>query len=340
MTNMASPTIFSLNDDCLTEIMSYLDDHRSFYSFALICKRLYQVSLRKKDWHINVVKRKMKYHAGQFLRQERTQINMIFNVSCKELIRVLAAYEVTKTTLDNVLKVWRSRGPVPAKVFTWIMDVQSKDSRDYNDHITDEFHEENIITLLLPTRCEKMTLHTSHKYSKTKLCYWSLTVKCGEVHVKAKSLYKHGFGLYMNWGNILKSAINVLQDELGETNPPLTGIFLLWLCNFPAGSLSYIDEDLLNDKISIKIHFVDATKNHKPTTQSIWPFLDRFDNANSRMKRIAESVHVKKMLKYFKKVQTAEQCHNIVITPQVEHYCDRCIGCTVIDTRDGLDQTR
>ena len=59
----------------------------------------------------------------------------------------------------------------------------------------------------------------------------------------------------------MKSVIELLQEELGETIPPLPPYFFLWLCFFfPDKS------DLLDDN---RLCFKDASRNMKPTRTSV-----------------------------------------------------------------------
>ena len=41
----------------------------------------------------------------------------------------------------------------------------------------------------------------------------------------------------------MKSVIEILQEELGETIPPLTPYFFLWLCHFFPDKSDLLDDD-------------------------------------------------------------------------------------------------
>ncbi|KAJ7392579.1 hypothetical protein OS493_010227 [Desmophyllum pertusum] len=59
--------ILSLNDDCLHNIVSYLDDHRSFHSFALTCKTLLQVTKSTNVLHPNLLASKAEYYIKWYI---------------------------------------------------------------------------------------------------------------------------------------------------------------------------------------------------------------------------------------------------------------------------------
>ena len=84
----------------------------------------------------------------------------------------------------------------------------------------------------------------------------------------------------------LQPAIDILQEELGETNPPITARFFLWFCFYPA-SLEFESND------EDKLYFKDPVKNLEPTRESVQPALDRLDKSQSLMKVVGESNNVK-----------------------------------------------
>ena len=66
----------------------------------------------------------------------------------------------------------------------------------------------------------------------------------------------------------MKPVINILQKELGDTVPPITDRFFVWLCNFS------LDEDnLLEER---KLSFKDTVRNEKPTLGSVQSAIDLF----------------------------------------------------------------
>ena len=66
----------------------------------------------------------------------------------------------------------------------------------------------------------------------------------------------------------LRSVIHILQKELGETVPPITNYFFIWLC--------YFLPEKLNLHEAHKLIFKDAASNRKPIYASIQPSLDEY----------------------------------------------------------------
>jgi len=66
----------------------------------------------------------------------------------------------------------------------------------------------------------------------------------------------------------MKPVIELLQKELGDTNPPVTDLFFVWLCFF------FPDEDELLEEHNLC--FKDAGRNVKPTPGSVQSAIDRF----------------------------------------------------------------
>lgn len=320
---MSSASILSLNDDCLLHIMPNIDDPRSFYSFAVTCSRLFKLSLTEQSWHINVAKKKMEYHAQTFLREIRPKPLMYLNL--KSLVRgverAFVIYKIIRPTLDNVLKIWRTRGPVAAEVFTWITDVECTDSREavtqiyFNEHI-----DRSRITLYLPQRCERIKIFTTFDHRDDAIIL-TIDVSLGSRELTVSGHFSVSELMYFTWSEerlskatkLLQPAIDMIQDELGETSPSINGNFLLWFCFLP-NSL-FMDQDVLNRNDPTKLYFSNGSRNNEPTIHWIQPSLQRFDNMADdewEMKNICESKHVKKMLKSYNRVRRAEQFHNKV----------------------------
>ena len=70
----------------------------------------------------------------------------------------------------------------------------------------------------------------------------------------------------------MKPAIQLLQKELGDTTPPITDIFFVWLCFFFPGSNNLLEEHRLS--------FKDAGRNEKPTLGSVQSAIDLFQHFN------------------------------------------------------------
>ena len=81
---------------------------------------------------------------------------------------------------------------------------------------------------------------------------------------------------YLYWGEEevaaaarpMKPVIQLLQKELGDTTPPITDIFFVWLCFFFPGSNNLLEEHRLS--------FKDAGRNEKPTLGSVQSAIDLF----------------------------------------------------------------
>ena len=104
----------------------------------------------------------------------------------------------------------------------------------------------------------------------------SIHVTCGDLDVKSERFTTYCPEDYMYWGENevkhavepMKEVIALLQKELGETVPPITDHFFIWLCYFfPQAS---------NLDVEHKLSFKDAARNAKPTPSSVQSALDEF----------------------------------------------------------------
>jgi len=295
-----STSILSLNDHCLTEIVSYLDDFSSFYDFALTCKRFHQVMSSTQDWHVNV--RKMKFYALKLMVLDEDVIQQMPSTSewpsISGFIRLAAMYRVTKSTCTytNVLNVWKSRGPVAAELFTWIKNISNV------GYVQDLF--KWCLTFQLPRRNEEMIIEIvprdpipSHDnvpihvtVRRSNYITYGLETSSTDNLLSVNRLLP---GCYLDWSaeerkmriafQPLQPAIDILQEELGETNPPITARFFLWFCFYPA-SLEFESND------EDKLYFKDPVKNEEPTPESVQPALDRLQKSQSLTKAIGESI--------------------------------------------------
>ncbi|KAK3753641.1 hypothetical protein QZH41_014754 [Actinostola sp. cb2023] len=295
-----STSILSLNDHCLIEIMSYLDDFSSFYDFALTCKRFHQATLSTRDWQVNVKIRKMKFYTLKFIMEEDLIQQMPSSLrwtSISGLVRLAAMYRATKPTYTNVLSVWKSRGPVAAELFAWINNLRNVDY--------DEDFSKLLLTFQLPRRDEEMIIEFEHLdliFTPGNLTIIEIIVNRRKSMHTLETLSTTNFFLdrilpgscYLDWSEeemrrvieLLRPAIDILQEELGETNPPITARFFLWFCFYPA-SLEFKSND------EDKLYFKDPVKNEEPTPESVQPALDRLEKIQSLMKTIGESNNVK-----------------------------------------------
>lgn len=81
---------------------------------------------------------------------------------------------------------------------------------------------------------------------------------------------------YLYWGEEdipaaakpMKPVIQLLQKELGDTTPPITDLFFVWLCFFFPNADNLLDEH--------KLSFKDAGRNEKPTPGSVQSAIDWF----------------------------------------------------------------
>ncbi|KAJ7365652.1 hypothetical protein OS493_002364 [Desmophyllum pertusum] len=64
----------------------------------------------------------------------------------------------------------------------------------------------------------------------------------------------------------MKPVIQLLQKELGDTVPPITGHFFIWLCCFFSGEDKLLEEH--------KLSFKDTVRNEKPTLVSVQSAID------------------------------------------------------------------
>ena len=68
----------------------------------------------------------------------------------------------------------------------------------------------------------------------------------------------------------MKAIIELLQKELGETIPPVTSHFFIWLCFF------FPNESNLNE--AHRLNFKDAIKNMQPSLTSAQAAISEFHN--------------------------------------------------------------
>ncbi|XP_020896935.1 uncharacterized protein LOC110235781 [Exaiptasia diaphana] len=289
--NMETLSILSLNYDCLLEILSRLDDFTSFYFFSVTCKRFYQVSLETKHWHINVLKRKIRYYGTRFVINEfpkdrRFTINLPL---IQDLISIAEVYKITKPTLANAMNVWWARGPVAAEVFQWILDFKLRQEFKINGEVQRVvkkltfrlpiLNQELIIDTHLSVCSNRVTfkltfgdlfvLYEIVQNSKTPCSYANLS----EEHVR-------GFAVRA------KPIIDILQKELGETVPSITGHFLLWFCFYPDSR-----KEIISDSME-QLQFKSNYNNREPTQESVQAALDSLNQSESLMRQIGESTNV------------------------------------------------
>ena len=266
-------SILSLPDECLENIFSFVDDPFTFGSIALTCKRF--LRLTENDGrvvHTNLLKSKAEYYIKLWTAHSRRRLvdgkdrlfDDIYDIG--DLLRECATLTASKNavTHDKVMAVWERNGPVAAKLFTWVRDLKCT---VYSSLPT----EMRNVTLHLPKCKKNVIIRASLNRESTVSCYPNLSINCGDTSVEASSHSDASGPLdnFIHWTKEeveratepMKSVIELLQEELGETIPPVTPYFFLWLCFFfPDKS------DLLDDN---RLCFKDASRNMKPTRTSV-----------------------------------------------------------------------
>ncbi|KAK3755808.1 hypothetical protein QZH41_003193 [Actinostola sp. cb2023] len=282
---MASMSIMSLNYDCLINIASCLSDFGSFYNFALTCKRFHRVTLNPRDWHVSVVKRKAEFYIKQFVifechhdldsgDKELKDLHVLFRDAIKCSVS-------PRNTFPKVLELWKSCGPIAAKLYMWI---KSSD-RGQEEGTAKEYRK---LTIHLPNCDQDLTITTLYfDYIGNYNREITIKVSCGELNIEIEDLlirspedyrYKHWSNKYMyKIVEPMKSVIDLLQKEFGETNPPIADRFLIWLLFlFPPMQTAFLREEPLDEEDSI--YFKDSGKNAEPTFESVQADLDRYYN--------------------------------------------------------------
>ena len=97
----------------------------------------------------------------------------------------------------------------------------------------------------------------------------SIHITCGDLDVKSEGFARYSPEDYMYWeeeevrGALepLKEMRELLQKELGETVPPITDHFFIWLCYFFPDESNLLEENRLS--------FKGTARNAKPTPASV-----------------------------------------------------------------------
>ena len=265
-------SILSLPDECLENIVSFVDDPFTFGSIALTCKRFLRLTENdRRVMHTNLLKSKAEYYIKLWTAHRRKRVDDRFCDDIDDLHELLlecATLTSSKNvvTYDKVMAVWERNGPVAAKLFTWVRDLKCT---VYNSISC----ETRNVTLHLP-KCKKSVIIRADLNRESIYPLGddpSLRIKCGDLSVKSSSHSDASGPLdnFIHWTKEeveratepMKPVMKLLQEELGETIPPLTPYFFLWLCFFfPDKS------DLLDDN---RLCFKDASRNMKPTRSSV-----------------------------------------------------------------------
>ena len=307
-------SVFSLTDDCLLGIVSHIDDPSSFYSFALTCQRFLQVARNTRSaLHTNLLRAKAEYYVKRYI----VEIGHDYDKCCKlkDLLRDSARLTAAKRmiTYDKVINAWETNGPVVAKLFTLLRNLEFSEEEGHPRATC--FTEHRKFTLHLPSCGKSMVIETSYfgDYGHNYDPELSIHVTCGDLDVKSEGFTRCSPGDYMYWeeeevrGAVepMKEVKEFLQKELGETVPPITDCFFIWLCYFFPGQYSLHEEHRLS--------FKEAARNTKPTPASVQAAIDQFlkyqdienslqnlvsgwesgeDQESKNPKMIAETVHL------------------------------------------------
>ena len=119
----------SLPDECLENIVSFVDDPFTFGSIALTCKRFLRLTENDgRVTHTNLLKSKAEYYVKLWTAHSRRRLvddkdrfcDDIYDIG--DLLRECATLTASKNavTYDKVMAVWERNGPVAAKLLTWV----------------------------------------------------------------------------------------------------------------------------------------------------------------------------------------------------------------------------
>lgn len=258
---MAS-TMLTLPDECLQNIISFIDDPRSFQSVILTCKRFYRATENARSiLHRKLMRVKAEYLIKCWIVESK--------YCCRNLIELLgecARLTARKRllTYDKVLDVWKRNGPVVAKLFTWTR------SNDIFMHAGSNV--KRVIMLHLPSYVRNMVIETTI----TPDSFYEEVVDLRSalhIHVTCGDLEVHSFPDIEEVKDVMepmKAVVELLQKELGETVPPITSHFFIWLCFFfPDRS------NLLGDN---RLSFKEAATNTKPNLNLVQTAIVEFHN--------------------------------------------------------------
>ena len=191
------------------------------------------------------------------------------------LLRECARLITSKNTLtyDKVVDVWQRNGPVAAKLFTWVRNLKSQSD---NQGRKTTFHESRSITLHLPSCERSMVIQTWYFGDHSHEIALLIQITCGDLTVKSEGFSRSSREEYLSWKleevkravEPMKPVVELLQKELGETVPPITDDFFLWLCCF------FPDKENLME--GNRLRFKDDTRNTKPTQVSVQTAIAEF----------------------------------------------------------------
>ena len=196
------------------------------------------------------------------------------------LLQGCARLTTTKRTLtyDKVVEVWQRNGPVAAKLLTWVRNFIESYSRNQGSAMETTFSESRSLTLHLPSCERSMVIQSRYfgDYSHEIVPSLSIQVTCGDLTLKSEGFSRSSQEDFLSWKleeikcavKPMKAVVELLQKELGETAPPITADFFLWLCCF------FPDKtDLTKGN---RLSFKDDARNTKPTHASVQTAIAEF----------------------------------------------------------------
>ena len=176
-------------------------------------------------------------------------------------------------TYQKVIDVWQNNGAVVAKLFSWLRNKESSvQDGEPRAPCSTGYRK---VTFCLPS-CgetgESLTIQTSY-------------FRDYDIDVKSEGFTRCSPKDYMDWEKDekkeeenevshvvqpMKAIIELLQKVLGETVPPVTSHFFIWLCYF------FPNESNLNE--AHRLNFKDAIKNMQPSLTSAQAAISEFHN--------------------------------------------------------------
>ena len=296
---------------------------------SLTCKSFQKATTAKSALNTKLLKAKAEYYVKSYIvatslskRYISTPIRDKFN-KLMIFLRNTARFTATKelVTYDKVIDAWQRNGPVAAKLLTWLRNKESTVEKNIKRlHSTETSSKKNwSITLLLPG-CEKtMIIKTSYFVKSGNLLFHStqtnkqigIQIKCGDIDVTAKFSLSQRSKLknYMYWTQEIlglsmkpiKAAIEVLQREIGETDPPTSNYFFIWLC------CGFFPEKCLQNRLFFK----DTTRNTKPTLASVQTAVEQFHKFQQF------EVNLQKLLSEWKRDEDENSKYSVMIAETV-----------------------
>ena len=266
-------SIFTLNDDCLCNILSFLHDPDSFYNFVLTCKRFTNVAKNTTYLQREIFRRKADFYLKKVVVQDNTTRHYDTDQKLEGFFTQAANSSELKNLLtgEKIVKVWQKNGPVAARLFSWIRS-RTTDEETGEPRATCRTQYTNL-TLHLPSSDQCMTIATTYFCDYNHIYDDEMTVEisCGDMKVSTSSLPHMnpcGYSYYdpadfAEGLRPLQPARDLLSNELGlgETKVKLTDNFFFWLCFFFPMAENLSAED--------RLEFEDASKNIKPSPEML-----------------------------------------------------------------------